>query len=644
MYVPSWRRQASRRGPRVDEVSGRRFLVFAGNNGIGERVCLHLSSRGGLVTRVGTGEHFEEHGDNRFSVAAASKDDHERLFAALRRADLLPDAILDFRATEPGRASDATEPGIFYDLLACMQAVIAQDLPRLDFTVITPAVSEVVGGESLSPMHAAALGPCRVISLEHPGIACRHLDLLAEEWAAPTAQAFDALVADLCARVTEPAVAWRRGHPWTLTYSPAPLDVPMTAAAGLRDGGVYLITGGTGGIGLEIAAQFAKTVSARLVLTSRRGLPDRQEWPEYLRSHDDSDPVARAIRAVDAMGKAGAEVLVLAADVADERRMREVVQETLRRFGTIDGVVHAAGIAGGGLIQLKTPDAAARVLGPKIAGTLALSSALEGLTPDFVVLCSSVTAVTGGVGQVDYCAANAFLDAFAYEQTRRGRATISIGWDTWQEVGMAVDTQVPAHLARQRDEALKQGMTSREALDVLARVLAGATEPHVVVSTRDLEGRLAPVSSVRDAAAEPIGTRAETANEETSQDRPDLAEEYVGPRNEIEEAVAEVWQRLFGIGRIGVNDNFFDLGGHSLLATQLVSRLKAEFQIDLRLDTLFDSPTVGLLSDQILERLLEQDQDAAGALLDSVEALSDADIRGGHASQAGQGSRAGRFE
>jgi amino acid adenylation domain-containing protein len=644
LYVPSWRRSPGRRGPRVEDVSGRRFLVFSGNSGLGDRVCRELSSRGARVARAGSGGRFEEHGDNRFSVGARSTPDYERLFASLRRADLLPEVILHFWGLEPVRTSDTAEPAAFYDVLALMQAVAAQEFPHVDVTVVTSAVNEVVGGEAVDPLNAVALGPCRVMPLEHPCVACRHVDLATEEWEAPTVRAFDALLGELCARVTEPAVAWRRGHRWTLTYSPAPLDVPATPVAGVREGGVYLITGGTGGIGLEIAGHLARTTSARLVLTSRRGLPDRQEWPEYLRSHDESDSVARAIRAVDAMTKAGAEVLVLAADVADERRMREAVQETLRRFGTIDGVVHAAGIAGGGLIQLKTPDAAGRVLGPKIAGTLALSRALDALAPDFVVLCSSVTAVTGGVGQVDYCAANAFLDAFAYEQTRLGRPTISIGWDTWQEVGMAVDTQVPAHLARQRDEALKQGMTTREALDVLGRVLAGAVEPHVVVSTRDLEGRLAPLPSARGGAAAGAETPEETTQADTSQDRPELAEEYVGPRNEIEEGVAEVWQRLFGIVRIGVNDNFFDLGGHSLLATQLVSRLRAEFQIDLRLDTLFDAPTVGLLSDQILEKLLEQDQDAAGTLLDSVEALSDADIRSGNAAQAGHGSGSGGFE
>jgi amino acid adenylation domain-containing protein len=644
LYVPSWTRQAVCRRPRAEDVSGRRFLVLGNDTGIAARVCRELTSLGGLVARAGSGDRFEEHGENRFSMAPGSTGDYERLFASLRRADLLPETILHFRAMDPGGTGNATEPAVFYDLLACMQAVIAQELRHLDLTVVTPVASEVLGGEAVEAMNAAALGACRVLPLEHPGIACRHLDLVAEEWSAPTVRAFDGLLGELCARVTDPAVAWRRGHRWTLTYAPAPADGPSAPAAGLRDGGVYLITGGTGGIGLEIASHLARTASARLVLTSRRGLPDEAEWSEYLRSHEESDPAARAILAVRSMSKAGAEVLVLAADVADEPRMREVVQETLRRFGRIDGVVHAAGVAGGGLIQLKTLDAAARVLGPKIAGTLALFRALEGIAPDIVLLCSSVTAVTGGVGQVDYCAANAFLDAFAYEQTRRGRPTLSIGWDTWQEVGMAVDTQVPAHLARQRDEALKQGMTTREALDVLGRVLAGATEPHVIVSTRDLGARLAPPPAARDAAAAATEAQDGAPNADSAQDRPDLTEEYVGPRNEIEEAVAEVWQRLFGIARIGVNDNFFDLGGHSLLATQLVSRLRAEFQIELRLDTLFDSPTIGALSDHILEKLLEQDQEAAGTLLDSVEALSDVDIRHGNAAGAGQGSGSGRFE
>jgi NAD(P)-dependent dehydrogenase (short-subunit alcohol dehydrogenase family)/acyl carrier protein len=412
-----------------------------------------------------------------------------------------------------------------------------------------------------------------------------------------------------------------------LTYEPTPIPAPATPALGLRQGGVYLITGGTGGIGLEIAAHLARTVSARLVLTSRRGLRERTAWGEHLADHAADDPVSQTIRAVQAMEQAGSEVMVMAADVSDVRGMRDVVVEARRRFGRIDGVVHAAGVAGGGLIQLKTREAAATVLGPKVAGTLALSEALEGDTPDFVMLCSSVTAVTGGIGQVDYCAANAFLDSFAQERTREGHPTVSVCWDTWQEVGMAVTAEVPAHLARQRDEALKQGMTSREALDAFGRILAGATEAHVVVSTRDLLARLAPPPAPTASDRADLSAHADARPSDSTQDRPDLPEAYVGPRHEIDEAIAEVWQRLFGMSRVGIHDNFFDLGGHSLLATQLVSRVRAEFHVELRLDTLFDAPTVAGLSDHILEKLIEQDGDAAGDLLAGIEALSDDEIR-----------------
>lgn len=96
------------------------------------------------------------------------------------------------------------------------------------------------------------------------------------------------------------------------------------------------------------------------------------------------------------------------------------------------------------MIQLKEREAASRVLAPKVQGTLALERALEGEEPDFLVLCSSTIALLGGFGQVDYCAANSFLDAYARSRRRRGGAyTVSLNWGAWKEVGMAVETALP---------------------------------------------------------------------------------------------------------------------------------------------------------------------------------------------------------
>ncbi len=131
---------------------------------------------------------------------------------------------------------------------------------------------------------------------------------------------------------------------------------------------------------------------------------------------------------------------MLAADVADYAQMAEVVRAAVARFGQLNGVIHAAGVPGGGLIQQKNITDTALVLAPKVQGALVLDRVLAGQPLDWLLLCSSLTAVAGGLGQVDYCAANAFLDAFArYRAGRDGSTTISINWDTWRDAGMALD-------------------------------------------------------------------------------------------------------------------------------------------------------------------------------------------------------------
>jgi hypothetical protein len=139
------------------------------------------------------------------------------------------------------------------------------------------------------------------------------------------------------------------------------------------------------------------------------------------------------------MEEAGSVVVVHSADVSDAERMKQVIAQVTAEFGAIHGIIHAAGVPGGGIIQLKKPEAAKKVLEPKVKGVINLKEALGDARPDFVVLCSSINAITGGFGQVDYAAANAFMDAFAQANTkRRGTFYLSVNWDRWNETGMAV--------------------------------------------------------------------------------------------------------------------------------------------------------------------------------------------------------------
>ena len=166
---------------------------------------------------------------------------------------------------------------------------------------------------------------------------------------------------------TELVIAYRAGERWTQSYQSVKLDA-ASRSAGLRQQGVYLITGGLGGLGLELAAWLAETVQAKLVLVSRSPLPTKTAWSQWLAQHAEHDPTSEKIRRLQACEAHGGEVLTIAADVTDCAQMQAVLQEVRKRFGALHGVVHAAGTLDDTLMQLKEPDSALGVIAPKVQG------------------------------------------------------------------------------------------------------------------------------------------------------------------------------------------------------------------------------------------------------------------------------------
>jgi NAD(P)-dependent dehydrogenase (short-subunit alcohol dehydrogenase family)/aryl carrier-like protein len=256
-------------------------------------------------------------------------------------------------------------------------------------------------------------------------------------------QLIDRLARELLSPTQDAVVAYRGVDRWVQDVAPAHLGAVDGSASPVREGGVYLITGGLGGLGLQVAEHLARLKPVKLVLTSRSGLPPRDAWANWLREREEADPVRRKIRKVLAMEALGADVAVRAVDVTDRPAMRVLFDEVQAQWGAFEGIIHAAGVVDDDLLPLKDAKAAARVLAPKVEGTLVLDEVLDddgGESLDFFVLFSSVSALAGLPGQVDYTAANAFLDAFAQrKQALQGVPAISVGWGAWQEVGMAAE-------------------------------------------------------------------------------------------------------------------------------------------------------------------------------------------------------------
>jgi hypothetical protein len=280
--------------------------------------------------------------------------------------------------------------------------------------------------------------------------------------------------------------------------------------------------------------------------------------------------------------------------------MRAVVEQTQATFGTLHGVLHTAGLPGVGLTQLKTAEQAALVLAPKVQGTLVLERVLAEHHLDFLALFSSITSTTGGgPGQIDYCAANAFLDAYAHSRTGAGQQIVSIDWGEWQwnawESGLAGYTsEVQSFLKENRQ---KFGIGFEDGAEALARVLS-TNLPHLVVSTQDF--RTIAEQSKNFTAATILQQGHDAAQNRTVHARPDLTSTYAPPKNEVEQKIATIWEDLLGITPVGINDNFFELGGNSLSGMDLIARLRRTFNLDtLPSHVLYEAPSVSAMAQYI---------------------------------------------
>lgn len=503
----------------------------------------------------------------------------------------------------------------FYSLMYLSKA-IGQELngKKVELTVVSRGGAQVSPQEQAVPTQAMLSGIVRVIPQEIPQIQTRTIDIPGfEQTIGP--DMVRSIAESLLSEEFEAFVALRESGRWSLEYQPTQLD-SRTAARRLRKGGVYVISGGLGGMGLTFARQLASLLQARLVLISRSQMPDRTEWPEWLSTHADNDPVSRRIRAMESMDAVGAEVLLISGDVADRVSMENAVERIRMRFGKVNGVIHAAGVAGSNLIQLRTPEKALSVLSPKVRGTQVLYDlfASDG-TLDFFVMCSSLAAFLGGFGQSDYAAANSYMDAFANARFAGRTLVTSIAWDAWDEVGMAVETERRNDVRAVVERTLETAMTPAEGVQVLECVLGGDS-PRIVVSTRSLAERVQvalqpPTAEVELAKVKSLGA--------ARHPRPNLPTPYAAPRTTTEESIAEIWSGLLGIENIGIHDSFFECGGHSLLAVQLVSQLRNRFEVEIGIAALFEAPTIAEFSAVLQPFLASGEPTAIGTKVDRFE-------------------------
>ena len=458
-HQPVWKESPLDTRANRSEIPKQRWLVFLDQLGLGAALALSLKALDQDVVTVREGDSFFQFGDDQYALSPEEGlEGYEQLLLQLSGDDWLPDHIVHLwlvtqdESFRPGSSvfHHNQERG-FYSLMFLAQALGEQELDHeVQITVISNDMQQVNDEHLRSPDKATVLGPVLTISHEYPQLRCRSVDIDMQEISTvgqsatsevDTSPIHDALLNELLIDESPtPMVAIRRQIRWSQKYERAHLK-PANVSR-IRRGGVYLITGGLGGIGLQLAEHLAKQHQTKLILLGRSGLPDRSTWSQYLTEHTDRDPKAQKIKRLLDIESSGSSVLPLAADVANLEQMTAALAEAQKRFGSLHGVFHAAGTLSDGLIQTKQVEDVERVFSPKIYGTQLLAKLLKDEPLDFFLLFSSSSTLLGPAGQVDYTAANSFLNAFAAKQLGTGVwPVVSVNWGVWKAVGRAEEVQ-----------------------------------------------------------------------------------------------------------------------------------------------------------------------------------------------------------
>lgn len=611
-YVPSWERAPLPVKEKETLVSADDvWMLFIDRHDHLTPLVKFLAQDEHRVLTVRQGEWFERVDENSYTIHPREKADYEALCADLERRGLTPRKIVHtwcLNGLEQMMLMDRVEQTLdegYYSLLYLAQALGRREYQGgLQLYAVTDSMQEVTGSEDLKPDQATILGFTKICGLEFPNLLCRSVDV---DLQSPISF-LDALLQELMSDAKDLVVAIRGRHRWVKTMKSLPFEQDGTLVGRLREGGVYLITGGLGGIGFTIAKDLARTVAGvKLVLLGRTAFPDREEWDDWLTSREETDRTSTLIHALREMEAFGAEVLVQRADVANEADMRTVLHNAKEKFGQINGVIHAAGVGDYlGIMMNRTKEQNDAILAPKVQGTLVLDHVLKNEPLDFLVLCSSIgnIAYHQKFGQSGYSAANEFLDAFAfYKNAHDGVFTVAINWPDWQDVGMSLGSaETWAKMMNTTVEAiLHDGLSADEGVEVFRRILR-QDHYQVVVSPEDLLWKL------EHGAAHFVELLEQGSQNKKKQERSDVLTAFTAPTNEIEQQLCELWQTMFGLTKVGIHDNFFDLGLSSLDIVRVTSKLKEIFKRDIPVVALYEHSSIHALAKSLAhkEQVAEQ--------------------------------------
>lgn len=591
---------------REKDIKKGKILIFADEKGMADNLASKLKTAQTEVAMVNFGCEYFKISDEKYIISSKERD-YKRLFSEIDLKDIAHiihmssilgnSEIKDVNELE--RSQDMGVRSLFHIVRELLGIGTTN---KVNVYLISQYANRVTGKEKrINPENATLFGLGKVIEQEYPNLSLRCIDIDLET-------SINEIFKEISAYLPSNLVAYRAGKRYVEEFRRLEIGQILRQDVSIKDNGVYLITGGLGGIGLETGKYIASKNRANIALISRSELPPGEEWEKILRDGTDS-MLCHKIKAIKEIEGMGSRVTCISADVSNEEEIAAAVNGLRQVYGRIRGVIHSAGLAGDGFIIKKNQEEFDMVLSPKVRGTWLLDMLTRQDKPDFFIMFSSNNTLMGVPGQGDYTAANSYLCAFSDYRNIRGERTLAINWPAWKETGMAVNHGV-------NFDSIFKAMPTKQALDAFDLAI-GLNVNRVIIGELNVGGSIhgKTIYDAKISLSEQIKSRIDRKNESTpvkkglnekvKDIKVALKGKKTGDFTEEEKIMAGIWKEVLGFEEFDIYEDFFDIGGDSILITKVQALAEERFPGRISVSDLFSYRTISDLAKHLSK---EQDK------------------------------------